>query len=202
MTPPSPPTRDAAARIAEVFHRYDPPLWLVTSAADDRRGGLIATFVVRASIVTEIPRVVIGLAKQHNTWSLIEASDSFTLHLLPRNRLDLVWRFGLQSGKRIDKLIGLETRTSQQGNPIVLGAAAWLDCRVEERMDSGDRTIYLAEVLDGHNGSETNELLTVDSLLADAPPGRRGELEALYRRDGGIDQHAILAWRRDRTRGA
>src|SRR5437660_1430678 len=83
---------------AALFRKLDRELWLVTASAGGRRGGLIATFVSQASIVPELPRTILGLAKQHHTWGLIEASGVFALHLMGEEQLDWVWRFGLQSG--------------------------------------------------------------------------------------------------------
>src|SRR5438045_1414450 len=93
--------------IAGLFAALDREVWLVTAAAGGRRGGLIATFVNQASIVPDLPRVVIGLARQHHTWELVEASGAFALHLLGEEHLDLVWRFGLPSGRIVDKLADL-----------------------------------------------------------------------------------------------
>ncbi len=59
------------ALAAALFARTDRELWLLTAAAGGRRGGLIATFVSQASIVPDLPRVVVGLAKQHHTWQLV-----------------------------------------------------------------------------------------------------------------------------------
>src|SRR5438105_6132875 len=93
-----------------LFARLDREIWLVTSQADGRRGGLIATFVNQASIVPDMPRVVVGLAKQHHTWELVQASGVFALHLLGQRHLEWVWRFGLSSGRQGDKFAGLEAR--------------------------------------------------------------------------------------------
>src|SRR5439155_12979898 len=112
--------------------------WLVTASHASRRGGLIATFVSQASIVPELPRMLVGIAKQHHTHGLIETSRAFTLHLLDESHLEWVWRFGLQSGHAVDKFDGLPE----------VAPVAWLKCRVETSLDTGDRTIYLAEVLD------------------------------------------------------
>src|SRR5215831_15768169 len=98
------------AAIANVFAQLDRELWLLTAAAGDRRGGLIATFVSQASIVPEMPRVLVGLARQHHTWGLVEAAGAFALHLLAEDQLDRVWRFGLESGRDGDKLAGLPVR--------------------------------------------------------------------------------------------
>src|SRR5438132_18510 len=100
-----------------LFAWLDRELWLVTAQAGPRRGGLIATFVCQASIVPDLPRMLLGVAKTHHTWELIEASEAFALHLLGEDQLDLVWRFGLDSGRGHDKLAGLECRKGATGSP-------------------------------------------------------------------------------------
>src|SRR5207248_2988717 len=153
------------------------------------------TFVGQASIVPEQPRMIVGLAQQHHTWELVEASGAFVLHLLGEDQVDWVWRFGLQSGRTLDKLDGLETRPGASGAPIVSGAPGWLDCRVEARLDTGDRTVYLAEVLVAQSpGART--LLTVSRLRPLIPEDRRSALEEQMARDIAIDAEAIAAWRR------
>ena len=57
-----------------LFAWLDREVWLVTSQAGEKRGGLIATFVNQASIVPDVPRVVIGLARHHHTWTIVEES--------------------------------------------------------------------------------------------------------------------------------
>ncbi|MEA3274245.1 MAG: hypothetical protein U9Q81_02900, partial [Pseudomonadota bacterium] len=64
---PADPNQSAERSIGQVFDLVDPPLWLVTAADNKHRGGLIATLVVRASIVSGLPRMVAGVAKQHHT---------------------------------------------------------------------------------------------------------------------------------------
>src|SRR5215831_579920 len=94
-------------QIRKVYTQLDPPLWLVTAAYGGRRGGLIATTVTQASIVESMPRQLITVGKHHNTHELIEGSGAFAMHLIDETQLDLVWRFGLQSGRDVDKLAGL-----------------------------------------------------------------------------------------------
>ncbi|HJT36421.1 MAG TPA: flavin reductase family protein, partial [Pirellulales bacterium] len=180
---------------AEFLSRIDRELWLVTAADGERRGGLIATFVCHASLVETLPRMLVALAKHHHTWQLVEASGAFGLHLLGREQLELVWRFGLQSGRDIDKFAGLATETSKTGAPLLTDALGWLDCRVEARFDMGDRTIYVAEVVDARKINDEPPL-TMKQLLAIAPPERLEELSRLRQRDSSLDAKAILAWRK------
>jgi flavin reductase (DIM6/NTAB) family NADH-FMN oxidoreductase RutF len=179
---------------ASLFAKTDRELWLLTAAAGERRGGLIATFVSQASIVPDLPRVVVGLAKQHQTWQLVEASGAFALHLLGEEHLAWVWRFGLCSGRDIDKLEGLPMTTGATGSPILSDTLGWLDCRVEGRMDSGDRTVYLAEVVSGELTRDAPPL-TARRLIQLAPPERLRELKEQMARDIDIDGAAIRAWR-------
>lgn len=179
---------------ADLLNRIDRELWLVTAADGARRGGLIATFVCQASLVESLPRMLVALAKHHHTWQLIEASGAFGLHLLGRKHLDLVWRFGLESGRDTDKFAGLATETAKTGAPLLADAFGWLDCRVEARFDMGDRTIYVAEIVDARKISDEPPL-TMKQLLQIASRERLDELSRLRQHDSAIDAEAILAWR-------
>jgi flavin reductase (DIM6/NTAB) family NADH-FMN oxidoreductase RutF len=183
--------------ISALLAQLDRELWLVTASAGPRRGGLIATFVSQASIVPEMPRMLVGLDRQHHTWELIEASGAFALHLLEEEHLDWVWRFGLRSGRAFDKLDGLDPRTAVSGSPILTKALGWLDCRVEARLDMGDRTVYLAEVLAGEL-VRSQPALTVKRMLQLAPPDKLGELKRQLDQDAAADKAAIAAWRSER----
>ena len=162
---------------SEIFDRLDRELWLITARAGEQCSGLIATYVSRVSLVPELPRVTIAIAKHHFTHELIEASNAFCMHLIGEDQIDWVWRFGIPSGREVDKLHGLATSTGASGSPILTDAPAWLDCRVEARMDTGDRTVYLAEVLDARI-ERTATPLTFKRLLELAPPEQAAGNEA------------------------
>jgi flavin reductase (DIM6/NTAB) family NADH-FMN oxidoreductase RutF len=184
---------DPAASSA-LFRRLDRELWVVTAAAGGRRGGLVATTVVQASIVAEAPRVMVTLAHQHHTWGLVRDAGAFGLHLLGEGQLDWVWRFGLGSGRDVDKLDSLETRPGASGAPLLVEAAGWLDCRVEAHFDTGDRAIVLAEVFDAR-APGPGPILTVHRMLERATPERRAALAEHLRRDAEVDALAIRRWR-------
>jgi flavin reductase (DIM6/NTAB) family NADH-FMN oxidoreductase RutF len=191
--------------VAALFELVDREVWIVTAAHAGMRGGLVATFVSPATTVAEMPRIVVGIAKGHHTWSLIESSNSFAVHLVEKSQVDLVWRFGLESGRDVDKFAGLHgLRTGKQGSPILGQALAWLDCRVENRMDTGDRTVYLAEILDGagpgnrdSQSAEQNQsnLLTLRRLSEIAPTDKKKTMRAQFDADAQSDAEAIRRWR-------
>jgi flavin reductase (DIM6/NTAB) family NADH-FMN oxidoreductase RutF len=181
-------------QISKVYAQLDPPLWLVTAAHGGRRGGMIATTVTQASIVAEMSRQLITVDKRHNTHALIEGSGAFATHLIDETQLDLVWRFGLQSGRDVDKLTGLQFLVGATGSPLLPEALAWFDCRVEARMDSGDRTVYLAAVIDGRLG-RTDPPLTTRRFFQIAPADKQKIMNEQYEHDARLDAVSIQEWR-------
>jgi flavin reductase (DIM6/NTAB) family NADH-FMN oxidoreductase RutF len=182
--------------VSEIFNRLDRELWLITARAGDQRSGLIATYISRASLVPALPRLTVGLAKHHFTRELIEQSKSFCMHLVDEAHIDWVWRFGIRSGRDADKLQGLPSHTGVTGSPILTGALAWLDCRVETQMDTGDRIVYLAEVLDARI-ELSSEPLMFKRLLELAPADKLQQLKLDMEHDIALDRAAILDWRRN-----
>jgi flavin reductase (DIM6/NTAB) family NADH-FMN oxidoreductase RutF len=186
---------------AQIFSLLDRELWLITARAGDRRSGLIATNVSNASLVPTLPRITAGLAKHHFTHELIDKSRAFSMHLLDESQIDWVWRFGIDSGRDRDKFAGLAVHPSTAGPPILTDAPAWLNCRVETAMDTGDRTVYLGQVLDARM-EQTFAPLTFKRLLQLAPAGKLHELKVDTEQDIEVDRAAILEWRgQHRTHG-
>jgi flavin reductase (DIM6/NTAB) family NADH-FMN oxidoreductase RutF len=187
------------AAISALFRQVDREVWLVTAQAGAHRGGLIATCVAQASIAPELPRVLVGLSRQHYTWELVEASGAFGLHLLADNQIEWVWRFGVQSGRAQDKFAGLRVQQSPAGSPILSDALGWLDCRVEAKLESGDRTLYLAEVLDGSLAG-SRAPLSIKRLIELAPRDKLQQMDECRNRDAVLDAPLIRAWRAQHAR--
>lgn len=210
------------AAFSSVFDRLDRELWIVTARSGERVSGLVATYVSRVSLVPDLPRVTIALAKHHYTHELIEISGAFCMHLIDETQLDWVWRFGIQSGRDAEKMHGLAISTGASGAPILSDAIGWVDCRVEARLGTGDRTIFLGDVLDARcampeAGKESfrsqaahsqepcenwAEPLTIKRMLELAPSDRLQELKTGMGQDIDVDRAAILEWRRGQTRQA
>ena len=122
------------------------------------------------------------------------------MHLLDEETFDWVWRFGIPSGRNVDKFCGLETSSGVSGSPILTGAPGWADCRVEAQLDTGDRTIYLAEVLKARVERVAKPLM-FQRMLELAPAERLQELNKGMEHDVEIDRAAILEWRGQVGRG-
>ena len=168
----------AAASIDEVFRLVDREVWIITSATDDgRRGGLVATWLSQASIERQRPVVVVGLAPNHFTAELVESSGGFVAHLIDASNIDIAWRFGLGSGRDIDKFIDVALLDSSSRWPILADALAWVECRVFAKYDAGDRWFFWADVNAGDKLRE-GQPLRERALFAAAADEQRARLAA------------------------
>ena len=172
----------------------DPTLWLVTAANGGERGGLIATFVVSASLVPDEPRVAIGIAKHHFTWRLIDRSRAFALHLVDLARPEWVRRFGLRSGREADKFAGLAPEVGATGAPLLADALLWSECVVEAALDTGDRSLFLGRVTRFGQGPPGRPL-TMSAMSKALEDADRRELADRLARDIAADAAAIREWR-------
>jgi flavin reductase (DIM6/NTAB) family NADH-FMN oxidoreductase RutF len=182
--------------IDQVFKIVDREVWILTAATDDgRRGGLVATWVSQASIEVEYPMIAVGLAPNHYTTELVEVSRVFAAHLITADQLELVWRFGLTSGRDTDKLAGLSLRQDASGAWILNDCLAWLTCRVVGRYDGGDRIYYFAEVLDGARNGDGAPLRQSD-LIAKASQQQRQVMQAGQLADVTVLRPLREAWKK------
>ena len=183
---------------AEILRSIDREIWVVTAAEGEKEGGLVSTTVASASIVAEMPRVLITLSHRHFTSGLITRTGRFALHLLDREQTSLAFRFGGQSGRDVDKLAGLPMERTPSGLPVLSESVAWLECRVEARVDIGDRDVVLAEVVSSHR-NRSSPPLTVQHWMSVAKEEERRMLRKLLDEDAVADAAAIAAWRESRN---
>lgn len=169
-------------------------LWIVTAAAGERRGGLAATWVSSASIDREHPVMLVGIAPNHYTAELIDASGAFGLHLLDTSQVAVAMNFARGSGRERDKLAGLEMNTGQTGAPLLANCLAWFDCRAFARISTGDRIFYWADVLAaGQPGTGTP--LREQDFFAGATAEQKAALLANRDADIKVQHPPWKAWR-------
>jgi flavin reductase (DIM6/NTAB) family NADH-FMN oxidoreductase RutF len=181
--------------IDEVFQLIDREIWIVTSATNDgRRGGLVATWVSQASIDSQRPVVVAGIAPNHFTAELIDSSRGFVTHLISADQIALAWQFGLQSGRNTDKFAGIEINSTPSGLPIIKNSLAWLECRVIEKYDAGDRWFYWADVISGLKIGKDRPLRE-STLFAAANTEQKAALSESRRLDIAAQRALADRWR-------
>jgi flavin reductase (DIM6/NTAB) family NADH-FMN oxidoreductase RutF len=178
-----------------LFDRLDPALWIITAEHAGKSGGMVATFVMNASIVDDVPRVVAGVAKQHFTHQLISDSKSLALHLPSRQQVDDVVHFGMQSGHETSKFPWRNAIVEDGTPPELLACVGRMTADVECEYSTGDRTLFICSVTDSCiNSSELP--MTLEHLVSQISPSQKMRLRDQLHGDAERDRCAIEEWRR------
>ena len=151
------------AKIAPIMGNLWSPLAVVSSHWQGRDNAQLCLSIGGASIVPERPRVVTHIYKTNHSHEMIAGSGAFALNFLRADQLELIDRFGMHSGRNLDKLEGLDYKKGETGSPLLSDCWGWLDCRVVNAMDGGDMTCFLAEVVDGLTLSDAQPLVWRDA---------------------------------------
>jgi flavin reductase (DIM6/NTAB) family NADH-FMN oxidoreductase RutF len=186
--------RNQIDQIEQVFGNIDREVWIVTATNGSQRGGLVATWVSQASIDREHPVVLIGIAPNHFTAELIDASRAFCLHLITEGQIHHAWNFALGSGRDRDKFAGIVSKVAETGSPILTECLAWLDCRVFAVERTGDRNYYWADVIAGETTSSGSPL-TESQLFRSATDAQKQLLRMGRDADITIQRPQQEAWR-------
>lgn len=98
-----------------------------------------------SSLSLDPPLVLVCLQKDADSYEAFMQAERFTVSILATGQRDIARRFAT---KGIDKLDGTVVVTApDSGLPRIDGASAWLDCRMRSRLDGGDHTILIGEVV-------------------------------------------------------
>lgn len=95
------------------------------------------------SVSLDPPLVAFLPATTSSTWPRIQASGGFCVNILAADQRPLCDRF---SSKAADKFAGVSWHPSPSGSPIIDGAVAWIDCRLEDIHPAGDHFIVVGRV--------------------------------------------------------
>ena len=92
-------------------------------------------------------QLIVAVRKDQHTHDLIEDSGVFSLNFLDTDQEDLAQKF-TQPLEHGDGRVGDSPYTTgETGAPLFEEAFAHLECRVAGKMEAGDHTVYLGEVV-------------------------------------------------------
>ena len=178
-----------ATSIAAILGKLDQEVFVLTAADGDRRSGQIATWVMPATIIPQVPRLLVGVGRLTYTRELIEASRRFALNLLGQDQWRWVPHFGLQSGRDVDKFAAVPFERGLTDSPLLPGVIGHLECEVRSALDGGPHVFYLADVVAGKLVADRNPL-RIHQLPAVLPPEDVATMKRLLEQD--IVRHLSL----------
>lgn len=184
---PSPPD------VAALWRAIDREVWIVTAAHAGRRGGLVATWVNRASLDPRRPLVLVALASSHFTTELALASGEFAAHLLSPENMQLALQFALGSGRDRDKFLGIVTEAGALAAPILPATLAAIECRTVKHYDARERHYLWAEIV-SCPFQRAGNALRESQLIGAATPEQRQQLQQDLAADVARLAPKMAAW--------
>ena len=73
-------------------------------------------------------------------------AEHFAINILASDQIDISKQFATSG---IDRFQGIVYKEAVTGSPILKGVLAYIDCKLDKRVDGGDHTIFIGEVLAG-----------------------------------------------------
>jgi 3-hydroxy-9,10-secoandrosta-1,3,5(10)-triene-9,17-dione monooxygenase reductase component len=117
---------------------------IVTAAVDGAPVGFTCQSFTALSL--DPPLVLICPGKASTSWPRIEAAGHFCVNVLGEDQEE-VCRVFATSGA--DKFAGIGWRTGPStGGPLLTGALAWIECRLDSIQEGGDHVIAIGRVLE------------------------------------------------------
>ncbi len=92
-------------------------------------------------------QLVLAVRKDQHTHDLIEEGGVFSLNFLDTEQEELARKFAQPLESEDGAVGGSSYQTGESGAPLFDEAFAHLECRVVGKMEAGDHTVYLGEVV-------------------------------------------------------
>lgn len=131
----------------ELFRSLTNGVYVVGVAHGSERNAFTAAWITQVSFDPLL--LALSVDPANASYPLLTGGGTFVVNVLRQGQLELARHFGTQSGRTVDKLAGQRWEPGLGGSPILLDAAACLDCRVVSSHAAGDHAIVVAEAVGG-----------------------------------------------------
>jgi len=132
-------------RISPALGKIISGLYIVTTAFEGKRHGMLASFIEQAGF--QPPLITMAMGKGRVIGDIIDQQPIFGINILGQHNHELLRPFVKNTGD--DPFDGHAMVENEWGVPQLAESLAFLACRAVTRVDAGDHWLYLAEVIDG-----------------------------------------------------
>ncbi|MGP1386928.1 MAG: diflavin flavoprotein [Thainema sp.] len=140
--------RQPATSLEQAIGRLVGSLCIVTAKQENVSSAMLASWVSQATFSP--PGFTVAVAKDRAVESLLFPGSPFVLNILAEGKhIPLMKHFLKPFSPGEDRFNGIETDESSLGLPILKDSLAYLECRVNSRMECGDHWVVYAVVESG-----------------------------------------------------
>ena len=133
-----------------------PVVIVTTQTPDGPRGATIGSFT---SVSLDPPLVSFNVTHGTQLHDALAVADGWAVHLLSADQADLAEHFAVPDLPGPDQLAPFPHVTPDDGPPLLRYTLGVLRCRPYARLEAGDHTIFVSEVLDLIEGDGSCPLL-------------------------------------------
>ena len=131
-----------ASRFRDVLGHFASGVTVVTALDAGPVGFTCQAF---AALSLDPPMVLLAPAKSSTSWPRIARAGAFCVNILAEHQGPLARSFSVSGA---DKFAGVDWRAGPAtGAPVLSGALAWAECRLEQIFDAGDHELVTGFVL-------------------------------------------------------
>lgn len=128
-----------------VMSRYITGVSVVTTTGPGGPLGLTVNSFTSVSL--EPATVLVCLNCAGRVYHAVEASGCYAINILGGAQARLASRFAHPGLDHAERFRWLELEQAVTGCPLIIGSAAWLDCRVRDKQDVHTHGIFIADVV-------------------------------------------------------
>ncbi len=139
--------RERSRRLERFYHYYPAVVAVITARDGDRVNVMPAAWNTALSF--DPPLFGVAISPKRHTYGLVKAAGEFGVSFLPFEMARAIAVTGRTSGREVDKvaLLGLELEPPLALNtPLLKGAYAAYECRLEAVHRTGDHDLFVGRV--------------------------------------------------------
>ena len=133
----------------KTMHKLSYGLFVLTASENGKDNGCIINTAIQ--LTSDPQRISIAVNKANLTHDMIMNTKKFTVSIISEDAdFELFKRFGFQSGRDVDKFEGFSDfkKGFNETNIITKGTNGYISAWVQETVDLGSHTLFIASVTD------------------------------------------------------
>jgi flavin reductase (DIM6/NTAB) family NADH-FMN oxidoreductase RutF len=135
-------------------------IYVLTARRGDVRHGMSSSWVVQVS--GEPPLIAVSVDRAHFSHGLVRATRRFGLSVGGRASRRLEDFFYSSAARAENNLGDFALVDAPSGVPLLVDAVVGFDCRVEQEIEAGDHTLFVARVDWARRGAPDRPLTSLD----------------------------------------
>jgi 3-hydroxy-9,10-secoandrosta-1,3,5(10)-triene-9,17-dione monooxygenase reductase component len=152
----------------ELMRRFTAGVTLVTFNENKKFGGLtVSSF---CSLSMDPPLVLICIDRKIVSHDSLEKTDTFGVNICNSEQGKLAWDFANSEIDKNELIKSLPHTLTKLGTPLLEGCLATMECKITQKYDGGDHTIFIGQVEEGKIDENAEPLVYYGSGLGEFKP--------------------------------